>query len=187
VNKSELIEAVAGAAGLEKRQAEAAIGAFVESVVTKTKAGEAVSIFGFGTFKPTARAARKGRNPQTGAPVKIAASKGVKFQPATAFKTVLNTRGAAKKAAVKKAAPAVKKTATKAAPAKAAAKTTKATATKATATKAPAKKAAPAKAATKATKTTAKKAAPAAKATKAVKTAAVKTTTAAKKAVAKKR
>jgi DNA-binding protein HU-beta len=186
VNKSELIEAVAGAAGLEKRQAEAAIGAFVESVVTKTKAGEAVSIFGFGTFKPTARAARKGRNPQTGAPVKIAASKGVKFQPATAFKTVLNTRGAAKKAAVKKAAPApAKKTATKAAPAKAAAKTTKATATKAAATKAPAKKAAPAKAATKAP---AKKAAPAkaaTKVTKAVKTAAVKTP--AKKATAAKK
>jgi DNA-binding protein HU-beta len=181
MNKSELIEAVAGAAGLEKRQAEAAIGAFVESVVTKTKSGEAVSIFGFGTFKPTARAARKGRNPQTGAPVKIAASKGVKFQPATAFKTVLNTRGAAKKAAAKKAVPAVKKTATKAAPAKAATKATKATTAK---TVAKATKSAPAK------KATAKKAAPAAKATKAVKTAAVKTAavkTTAKKTAAKKR
>ncbi len=112
MNKSELVEAVAGAAGLEKRQAEAAVGAFVDSVVAKTKAGEQVSIFGFGTFKPTARAARKGRNPQTGAAVKIAASKGVKFQPATAFKGVLNTRGAAKKTVTaKKATPARKTTA----------------------------------------------------------------------------
>jgi DNA-binding protein HU-beta len=167
VNKAELVEAVATATGLDKRQAEAAVGAFVESVVSKTKAGEPVSIFGFGAFKPTARAARKGRNPQTGAPVKIAASKSVKFQPATAFKTVLNTRGAAKKATAKKATATVTKKATaKAAPA------AKATTTKATkATKAPAAKAA--KAATKA---------PAARATTAkatpAKTAPVKTTTA---------
>jgi len=146
VNKSELIEAVASAAGLEKKQAEAAIGAFVDSVVTKTKSGEPVSIFGFGTFKPTARAARKGRNPQTGAPVKIAASKGVKFQPATAFKTTLNTRGAAKKATAKKAATKAPAKTSKAA-AKAPAKTTKST-TK-TAAKAPAKTA---KSSTKATK-----------------------------------
>src|ERR1700735_3539957 len=92
VNKSQLIESVAGTTGLDKKQAEAAVGAFVDSVVAKTKSGEAVSIFGFGIFQPTARAARTGRNPQTGAAVKIAASKSVKFQPATAFKAALNTR-----------------------------------------------------------------------------------------------
>jgi nucleoid DNA-binding protein len=152
VNKSELVDAVATAAGLDKRQAEAAVGAFVASVVSTAKSGEAVSIFGFGTFKPTARAARTGRNPQTGAPVKIAASKGVKFQPATAFKSALNAKkSAAKKVAAKKAAPAPAKGAT----AKRA--STTATAKKAsaqsatTAKKSPAKKA-PAKAASSAKK-----------------------------------
>jgi nucleoid DNA-binding protein len=153
VNKSELIEAVATTAGLDKKQAEVAVGAFVDSVMTKTKSGEPVSIFGFGTFKPTARAARTGRNPQTGAAVKIAASKSVKFQPATAFKTVLNTRGAkkaatpAKKTVVKKAAPPAKKV------------TATAKKTTAPAKKAPvAKKAAvPANKAVKATKTAKKR------------------------------
>lgn len=119
MNKSELIETVAGTAGLDKKQAEAAVGAFVDSVIAKAKSGEAVSIFGFGTFKPTARAARMGRNPQTGVPVKIAASKSVKFAPATAFKTALNPRSTKKAAAAKKA------TATKAGPAKKAATSTK--------------------------------------------------------------
>jgi DNA-binding protein HU-beta len=145
MNKAELIEAVATAAGLEKKQAEAAVGAFTDSVVAKTKSGEPVSIFGFGTFKPTARAARMGRNPQTGVAVKIAAAKGVKFQPATAFKATLNTRGTKKAAAAKKTtAPAkkatapAKKTTAPAKKATAPAKKTTAPATKATA---PAKKA----------------------------------------------
>lgn len=173
MNKSELIEAVASAAGLEKRQAEAAIGAFVDSVVTKTKSGEPVSIFGFGTFKPTARAARKGRNPQTGAPVKIAASKGVKFQPATAFKTTLNTRGAAKKATAKKAATKAPAKTSKAA-AKAPAKTAKST-TK-TAAKAPAKTARSSTKATKAAATTKATRATTARATTARATTAKKAT-----------
>ncbi|WP_410051007.1 HU family DNA-binding protein [Acidiferrimicrobium sp. IK] len=138
VNRTELIESVVATTGLEKKQAEAAVAAFVDSVIAETKAGNKVSIFGFGIFTPKSRAARTGRNPQTGAPVKIAASKSVGFQPAAAYKTTLNTRGGAKKAAAKKAAPAVKAVATK-----------KATPAKKTA--APAKKA-PAKAATKTTK-----------------------------------
>ena len=121
MNRTELIERVAGTAGLEKKQAEAAVSAFVDSVIAEARAGSKVSIFGFGTFTPTSRAARMGRNPQTGAPVKIAASKGVRFAPAAAFKTSLNTRGGTTKkaAAAKKAAPA-KKTgrAKKTAPAK---------------------------------------------------------------------
>src|SRR3954467_8126028 len=99
VNRSELVDAVADAAGIEKRQAEAAVSSFVDAVVAETKAGNRVSIFGFGTFNPTSRAARTGRNPQTGEPVKIAASKGVRFAPAAAFKSALNTKGAAKKSA----------------------------------------------------------------------------------------
>jgi DNA-binding protein HU-beta len=132
VNRSELVDAVASKTGLDKKHAEAAVAAITESVITETKAGSKVAIFGFGTFSPSARAARMGRNPQTGAPVKIAASKSVRFAPASAYKEALNSRG--KAAAAKKAAPA-KRAAVKKAVAKAPAK-------KAVAKKAPAKKAA---------------------------------------------
>ena len=84
VNKSELVDQVAGSTGLEKRQAESAVTAMIDAVIAEAKSGNRVSIFGFGTFTPTSRAARVGRNPQTGAPVKIAASKGVRFAPAQA-------------------------------------------------------------------------------------------------------
>jgi DNA-binding protein HU-beta len=144
VNRTELAESVSSKTGLDKRNAEAAVEAVTQAIVAEIKAGNRVSIFGFGSFEPRARAARTARNPQTQATVKVPASKSVAFKPASAFKATLNTRG---KAAAKKA-PA-KATATKAAPAK-----------KATT----AKKAAPAKKAT-----TAKKAAPAAKATRATK------------------
>jgi DNA-binding protein HU-beta len=126
VNRSEIVDEVASKTGLEKRQAEAAVSAFLDVVMAESKAGNRVSIFGFGTFNPTSRAARTGRNPQTGAPVKIAASKGIRFAPAAAFKSSLNTKGAAKKSA----APA-KKAGGKKAAAKAPAK--KATSAKKTA------------------------------------------------------
>ena len=95
MNRTELVEAVAAKTGLDKKQAEAAVAAVTESVMTETKAGNKVAIFGFGTFSPSARAARMGRNPQTGAPVRIAASRGVRFAPASAFKESLNSRGKA--------------------------------------------------------------------------------------------
>jgi DNA-binding protein HU-beta len=137
VNRTELVEAVALKTGLDKKHAEAAVGAVAEAIVAEAKAGNRVAIFGFGTFSPSARAARMGRNPQTGAPVKIAASKSVRFAPASAFKEALNSRG--KAAAGKKAAPAKKTAAAKkAAPVKKSAKV--------------AKKAAPAKKAAKAAK-----------------------------------
>jgi DNA-binding protein HU-beta len=131
VNRTELIEAVADKTGLEKKQAEAAVAAVTDSVMAETKAGNKVAIFGFGTFSPSARAARMGRNPQTGAPVRIAASRGVRFAPASAFKESLNSRS--KAAAGKKAAPAKKAAAKKTGPAKkvAAKKATPAKATKA--------------------------------------------------------
>ena len=72
-----------------------------------------MTIYGFGSFNPTSRKARTGRNPRTGQPVKIAASKGIRFSPATGFKADLN----AKKSAAKKAAPA-KATAKASAPSK---------------------------------------------------------------------
>jgi DNA-binding protein HU-beta len=90
--------------------------AVVETVIAEIKSGGKVTIFGFGTFAPRSRAARVGRNPQTGEAVNIAASTGVRFSPATSVKALLNPKPAAKKAAAKKAAaPAgAKKAATKA-------------------------------------------------------------------------
>lgn len=105
MNKSELVDLVRDRAGLERRQAEAAVNAVLDAVMADIKSGNRVSLSGFGTFNPSDRAARTGRNPQTGEAVKIAASKSVRFTPATAFKQSLNP---AKKAAAKKAAPAKK-------------------------------------------------------------------------------
>lgn len=141
MNKAELVDAVREAAGLERRQAESAVEAVIDAVVSSVKAGERVSIPRFGTFNQSSRAARTGRNPQTGAPVKIPASKGVRFAPASAFKEALNAKGGAKKAAPAKKAGAKKAGAKKAAPAKAAAKSSSTS-----------KKAAPAKKAGKSTK-----------------------------------
>jgi DNA-binding protein HU-beta len=111
VNKGELVESIAQRSGLDKRQAEGALNAFVDAVMEATKGGERVAILGFGSFNPSSRAARTGRNPQTGAPVKIAASKGVRFAAGSAFKSALNTKGGTKKAAPAKKAAAAKKTA----------------------------------------------------------------------------
>ena len=145
MNRTELAEAVAAKTGLDRRQSEAAVEAVTESIVGQIKAGNRVSIFGFGSFEPRARAARTARNPQTQATVKVPASKTVAFKPAAAFKQTLNSRG--KAAAAKKTAAPSKATAKKAAPARAA----KATAKKAVKTVAKATKAT-AKKATKATK-----------------------------------
>jgi DNA-binding protein HU-beta len=127
VNKSELVDLVAGKADLDKKTAAFAVDAVLDGVMASVKAGDKVSILGFGTFNPTSRAARIGRNPQTGAQVSIKASKSVRFAPGAAFKGLLNTKGGAKKAA-----PA-RKASTKKAPAR------KAPAKKAPAKKAPAK------------------------------------------------
>ena len=118
MNKSELIDHVASAASIDKKAATSAVEAILDGIVSTVKSGDKVSLLGFGVFAPTARAARTGRNPQTGAPVKIAASKGVRFAPGSPFKAALNSKGAAKKSAPAKAVKAPAK-ATKA-PAKAA-------------------------------------------------------------------
>ena len=111
----------------------------------QVRSGNKVTIYGFGSFNPTSRKARTGRNPRTGQPVKIAASKGIRFSPATGFKADLNAKKAAKKAAPAKA-PAAKAPAAKAVRAAVAAKAVPAKATNAVPGKAPARKA-PAKAA----------------------------------------
>ncbi len=118
MNKAQLVERVRSVADLSKRQAEAVVDEVLSSVMDSVRSGERVSLSGFGTFNQTSRAPRMGRNPQTGAPVKIAAAKSVRFAPSTAFKSALNAKRAAKKAAAPKKA-AGRATATKAAAGKA--------------------------------------------------------------------
>ncbi len=108
MNKTELVGAISEAGGLTRKQAEAALEGVLGAIMSEIKKGEKVTIPGFGTYHPTARAARMGRNPRTGAAQKIAASKGVRFAAGSAFKELLNNKSAAKKAAAKKKAPAKK-------------------------------------------------------------------------------
>ncbi len=80
LNKAELIESIAAEAKISKADAKRALDAFVNSTTKALKKGERVALVGFGTFSITKRAARKGRNPQTGKEIKIAAKKVVKFK-----------------------------------------------------------------------------------------------------------
>jgi DNA-binding protein HU-beta len=86
VNKTELIEAIANGADISKAAAGRALDSLVGSVRTTLKKGGSVTITGFGTFAATKRAARTGRNPRTGAAIKIKAAKVVKFRPGKALK-----------------------------------------------------------------------------------------------------
>lgn len=97
MNKSELVAAMAEKAGLEKTKSEKALKAFIEVVTEELKKGEKVSLVGFGTFEVTKRAAREGRNPQTGATMKIAASKAPKFKAGKPLKEAVNTTTKKKK------------------------------------------------------------------------------------------
>ncbi|HOO79745.1 MAG TPA: HU family DNA-binding protein [Lachnospiraceae bacterium] len=90
MNKTELVAAVADKAGITKKDAEAVVAAFTETVTKELKKGGKVQLVGFGTFEVTKRAARTGRNPQTGADMKIPASKAPKFKAGKAFKDALN-------------------------------------------------------------------------------------------------
>jgi DNA-binding protein HU-beta len=93
MTKAELIEAVASEAGVSKADAEKTIQAFFDTVVTTTKQGDdKVAWPGFGSFSTTKRPARTGRNPQTGAPVKIAASTAMKFSASSTLKAELNPK-----------------------------------------------------------------------------------------------
>ncbi len=82
MTKAELISAIAKSAGLTKKQADAAFKAAVDAVANSIKKGERVAIPGFGTFSVRQRAARKGRNPRTGAVIEIPGKKVVVFRPA---------------------------------------------------------------------------------------------------------
>ena len=94
VNKSDLVGSVSKMTALTRREAERAVNAVLHTVMREVKAGRSVSLAGFGSFNPTRRKARMGRNPQSGAPVKIAASNGVRFGPSGVFKDVVNGRSA---------------------------------------------------------------------------------------------
>jgi DNA-binding protein HU-beta len=87
MNKAELIEKIAKDAGMTKTQANATIDCFTSSVTGALKKGDKVTLVGFGTFSVTARAARNGRNPQTGATIKIKARKVPKFKAGKEFAT----------------------------------------------------------------------------------------------------
>jgi DNA-binding protein HU-beta len=80
MNKAELIEAIAKSADITKVQAGEALDGFVNAVTTTLKKGDKVTLVGFGTFSISKRAARIGRNPQTGKEIKIAAKKVAKFK-----------------------------------------------------------------------------------------------------------
>ena len=90
MNKAELVAAMAEQAGLSKKDAEAALKAFTDVVSDELKKGEKVQLVGFGTFEVSERAAREGRNPQTGETMKIAASKAPKFKAGKALKDLVN-------------------------------------------------------------------------------------------------
>ena len=146
MNRSQLVRVVSKSAQSARRTTEDVVDALFETVIAEVRSGRRVTVVGFGTFTPTARAPRVGRNPRTGAVVPIPASNGVRFATGSTFKSALNPKEGVsmpvKKAAGKKAvrkAPARKTAAKK-------------TAAKRTAKRAPARKTAAKKTAKRTTK-----------------------------------
>ncbi len=90
MNKSELVAAIAEQTELTKKQAEAALKAFIDVTSDELKKGGKVQLVGFGTFEVSERAARDGRNPQTGEAMQIKASKAPKFKAGKALKDYIN-------------------------------------------------------------------------------------------------
>jgi DNA-binding protein HU-beta len=90
MNKSELIDAVAKSADLSKAAAGRALDATVAAITAALKSGDTVTLIGFGTFKVSKRAAREGRNPRTGAKLKIAARKAPAFTAGKVLKEAVN-------------------------------------------------------------------------------------------------
>ena len=90
MNKTELVAAMAEQTNLSKKDAEAALKAFIDVVSEELKKGEKVQLVGFGTFEVSERAAREGRNPQTGKTMTIAACKAPKFKAGKALKDMVN-------------------------------------------------------------------------------------------------
>ncbi len=102
MTKAELVGKIAVAANISKAAAEKALGGFVNSVTEAVKAGDKVTLIGFGTFSSVTRAARTGRNPQTGKTIKIAERTNGKFSPGKNLKNLNEKPAKAKPAAKKK-------------------------------------------------------------------------------------
>ena len=99
MNKSELIDSIAADTGLNKAAAAKALDATINAIVKAVAKGDSVALVGFGTFKSAKRAARTGKNPATGAAIKIAATTVAKFTVGAGFKAAVagKTKAAAKK------------------------------------------------------------------------------------------
>jgi len=116
LNKTELLDSVANEAGVAKAEAERVLNAFKEVLRAGVRSGDKVSWPELGAFSVTQRKARVGRNPRTGAAVKIPASRAVKFSASSSWKEFLNKSGGT---ARKKAAPARKASSKRTSPSKA--------------------------------------------------------------------
>ena len=92
MNKSQLVESIAKKTELTKKDSEKALAAVLETIEKALVKGDKVQLIGFGTFGTKKRAARKGRNPQTGAEIKVPASKVVSFAPSSALKAKVNKK-----------------------------------------------------------------------------------------------
>ncbi|HJC64621.1 MAG TPA: HU family DNA-binding protein [Candidatus Blautia merdavium] len=90
MNRTELVAAMAEKTQLSKKDADAALKAFIDVVSEELKKGEKIQLVGFGTFEVSERAAREGRNPQTGETMTISASKSPKFKAGKALKDLVN-------------------------------------------------------------------------------------------------
>lgn len=90
MNRQELVAAIAEKSNVSQKITNDVLSAFLETVQDTVKAGDTVVLVGFGTFELTERAARTGRNPQTGQPLEIEASKSPRFKPGKSFKDHVN-------------------------------------------------------------------------------------------------
>ena len=93
MNKSDLVAAMSEKSGLSKKDAEAALNAFTDTVAEVLKKGDKITLVGFGTFKVTDRKSREGRNPKTGEVIQIPASKTPSFTAGAELKKSVNNRG----------------------------------------------------------------------------------------------
>ena len=98
MNRAELVEILASKNDLTKAAAAAVLESFIDAVQTAVKKGDAVQLVGFGTFKSAKRAARTGKNPSTGAALKIPATTVPKFVAGAKFKAVVDPKAAKRKA-----------------------------------------------------------------------------------------
>lgn len=98
MNRSELIDILATKSDISKASAGRVLDTLIDTIQTTVKKGDSVSLVGFGTFKSAKRAARVGKNPQTGVALKIAAATVPKFTAGAKFKAVVDPKAAARKA-----------------------------------------------------------------------------------------